>query len=185
MRIRTCLLALLPVLSSAVAVAQESSRALAGVASKKNLVQGSLGLGSPVGALGISYSYMPIRQAEIEIGGGLGFSGYQLAVMPKLSLGTTDRLVIGLGPSVSIDASAEAKQRQVGYWLNGELGYRHTTASGLSVLAAVGLSYGLSGSIHALCGIDCATQGAGEPGAGEPIAGRVLPEIRVAVGRAF
>jgi hypothetical protein len=183
MRIAPCLLAVLPMLSSAVAVAQESSRSLpAAAVSKKNLLQGSLGLGSPVGALGLSYVYMPVRQVEIEVGGGLGFTGYQVAVMPKLALGASDRLVIGLGPSVSIDASGEGKKNAIGYWLNGELGYRHSTAFGLSVLAAVGVSYGLSGTIHA-CGIDCAAGASRAPD--ESITGKFLPEVRIALGRAF
>lgn len=185
MRFCSCLLALLPMLASAVAVAQDSSRTLppAATTTKKNLLQGSLGLGSPVGALGLSYAYMPVRQVEIEIGGGLGFSGYQVAVMPKLSLGAADRLVLGLGPSVSIDTSNEGKGNAVGYWLNAEIGYRHTTAFGLSVLAAVGVSYGLSGTAHTTCTIDCATDGFGR--SDESIAGRVFPELRVALGRAF
>jgi len=182
MRIRPSILAVLPMLASAVAVAQDSSRTLppASAVAKKNLLQGSLGLGSPVGALGLSYAYMPVRQVEIEVGGGLGLTGYQVAVMPKLSLGEYDRLVIGLGPSVSIDGSGEGKRNAVGYWLDGEIGYRHSTASGLSVLAAVGVSYGLSGTVTTVCGIDCAARGSGES-----IAGRFLPEMRIALGRAF
>jgi hypothetical protein len=184
MRIAPCLLAVLPLLSSAAAVAQESSRALPPAAvSKKNLLQGSLGLGSPVGALGLSYAYMPVGQVEIEVGGGVGFTGYQVAVMPKLALGASDRLVLGLGPSLSIDASSEGTKNAIGYWLNGEIGYRHTTAFGLSVLAAVGVSYGLSGTIHTACGIDCAAGVPRQPG--ESIAGKFLPEMRIALGRAF
>lgn len=184
MRIARLLLAVLPMLASSVAVAQESARALPATAvSKKNLLQGSLGLGSPVGALGLSYAYMPVRQVEIEIGGGLGFTGYQVAVMPKLALGTSDRLVIGLGPSVSVDASGEGKRNAIGYWLNGEIGYRHSTAFGLSVLAAVGVSYGLSGTVHTTCGVDCPAGTSHEPG--DSIVGKLLPEMRIALGRAF
>ena len=184
MRIAPVLLAVLPMLASPVAVAQESAHALPATAvSKKNLLQGSLGLGSPVGALGLSYAYLPVRQVEIEVGGGVGFTGYQAAVMPKLAIGTSDRLVLGLGPSVSIDASNEGKQNAIGYWLNGEIGYRHTTAFGLSVLAAVGVSYGLGGTVRTVCGIDCASGASRVPD--ESIAGKFLPEMRIALGRAF
>lgn len=184
MRIPPCLLAVLPMLASGVAVAQEASRMLPpATVAKKSLLQGSMGLGSPVGALGLSYAYMPVREIEIEIGGGLGFTGYQAALMPKLSLGANDRLVIGLGPSVSIDAFSDGKRSAVGYWLNAEIGYRHSTAFGLSVLAAVGVSYGLTGTVHTVCGSDCSGRPSGE--AGESIAGRFLPEVRIALGRAF
>ncbi len=184
MRLFPSLLAILTVLgSSAVAVAQGTHRALPQASvSKQNLLQGTLGLGSPVGALGLSYAHMPVKQVEIEVGGGLGFSGYQVAVMPKLSLGETDRLLVGLGPSVSVDASNDGK-RHIGYWLNAEVGYRHSTAFGLSVLAAIGMSYGLAGTVHTACGIGCA---ASAPGAtGDPISGRLFPAVRVAFGRAF
>lgn len=184
MRLFPSFLAILTVLgSSAVAMAQGAHMALPPAAvSKQNLLQGTLGLGSPVGALGLSYAHMPVKQVEIEIGGGLGFSGYQVAVMPKLSLGESDRLLVGLGPSVSIDASSDEK-RHIGYWLNAEVGYRHSTAFGLSVLAAIGVSYGLAGTVHTACGIGCAASA--PAGAGEAIAGRLFPAMRVAFGRAF
>jgi hypothetical protein len=170
-------------LSASAASAQEASRALPAETAKKNLVQGSLGLGSPVGALGISYTYAPIRQIEIEIGGGLGFTGYQLSAMPKLSLGNSnDRFVVGLGPSVSIDTWQSEKQTHLGYWLNGEVGYEHRTWSGLSVLVAVGVTYGLAGAIPRRCGSDCV---GGAQAWDEPIAGRVLPQGRIALGRWF
>jgi hypothetical protein len=179
MRIQPRLLAALLMCVPGVAAAQESAQALPAVTAK-NLLQGSLGFGSPVGALGLSYIYLPVRQAELEIGGGIGFTGYQISAMPKLSLGRNDRLLIGLGPSVSIDTSDQPKQSCVGYWLNGEIGYRHSTPAGLSVLAAVGVGYGLSGTIHTRCGGDC-----GSSVSDESVAGRWVPEARIAVGRSF
>jgi hypothetical protein len=180
MPVRACLLLAALLMGAPTAgSAQESARAVPAVRAK-NLLQGSLGVGSPVGALGISYTYLPIRQIEIEMGGGIGFTGYQVSAMPKLSLGDHDRLVLGLGPSLSIDASDQSQQSYVGYWLNGEIGYRHSTAAGLSVLAAVGVGYGLGGSVHALCPGDCDSRAASESAAG-----RWVPEARVAVGRAF
>ncbi len=156
-------------------------RAIAEEAVKKNLLQGNLGLGSPVGAVGLSYTYAPIRQLQIEAGGGLGFSGYQLSAMPKLVVGrASDRLVLGIGPSMSIDTARGSNQTDVGYWMNGEIGYQHDTGSGLAVLVAVGMSYGVAGTMHSFCAENC-------PGSPPPksIAGEVLPGFRIAIGRWF
>jgi hypothetical protein len=159
-------------LSPLPAIAQEAAR--------KNLLQGNLGLGSPVGALGLSYTYAPIRQVQIEAGGGLGFSGYQLSAMPKLVFGRAgDRLVLGIGPSLSIDTASDSKQTDVGYWMNGEIGYQHDTGSGLTVLAAVGIGYGMTGTMHSSCAENCP----GNPS--RSIAGDVMPELRIAIGRWF
>lgn len=173
------LLAALLTCGSGVATAQESARGLPAATAKKSILQGSLGFGSPVGALGLSYTYLPVSRAEIEIGGGIGFTGYQASAMPKLSLGSNDRLVIGLGPSLSIDTSNQGKRSCVRYWVNGEVGYRHTTTAGLSVLAAVGVGYDLSGG-HRACADDY-----GSSVSDKAIGGRWVPEARVAVGRSF
>jgi len=170
-------------LSSGVANAQESTRVVAAQAAKKNLVQGSFGLGSPIGALGVSYTYVPIPQLEVEIGGGVGRSGYQCSIVPKLSLGSTsDRLVLGVGPSISADTWNEPKRTYVGYWLSGEIGYQHTTPAGVSVLVAAGIGYGLSGTMRVQCSADCASN---DQGWDADIAGRVVPQVRMAVGRWF
>jgi hypothetical protein len=170
-------------LASGAALAQESSHALPSETAKRNLVQGSLGLGSPVGAMGISYTYAPIPEAGVELGGGLGFSGYQLALMPKLSLGNgRDRFVVGVGPSLSIDRWQAPQKTYVGYWLNGEVGYQHQTASGLSVLVAAGFTYGLGGEIR---GHEASAYGDSARAWDQPIAGRLLPQGRIAVGRWF
>lgn len=168
-------------LSSGIASAQEAADALPTRTAKKNLVQGSFGVGSPIGALGVSYTYVPVPQMEVEIGGGIGLSGYQGSIVPKLSLGSaSDRLVIGVGPSISADSGREPRRTYVGYWLSGEIGYQHSTPAGLSVLIAAGAGYGLSGTMHTLCTLDCTSNDRGSD-----IAGRLVPQARIAIGRWF
>jgi hypothetical protein len=174
--------AALSMLCSTVATAQDASSAGAPEGAKKNLLQGSLGLGSPVGELGVSYAYAPIRQAEIEIGAGVGFSGYQLSLMPKLALGVGgDRFVLGVGPSASIDSGSAPKREYIAYWLNAEIGYEHRTPSGLSVLVAVGIGYGIGGETHRQCEDDCG----GSDGIAAKVGGRMYPQGRIAFGRWF
>jgi hypothetical protein len=168
-------------LSSGVASAQENTHLVAAQTAKKNLVQGSFGLGSPIGALGVSYTYVPIPLVEVEIGGGVGLSGYQGSIVPKLSVGSaTDRLVLGVGPSISTDSQSDPKRTYVGYWLSGEIGYQHTTPAGVSVLIAAGIGYGLSGTTRLQCAANCDDQGWDYD-----VAGRVVPQARMAVGRWF
>jgi hypothetical protein len=61
----------------------------------------TLGLFTPVGELGAEYTYEPRPEVEIGIGGGVAFSGFQAAVMPRARFGD-DHGAITLGVGASI-----------------------------------------------------------------------------------
>src|SRR5262245_11589098 len=61
------------------------------------------GFASALGLGGLAYTYAATPSALIEVGAGLGFSGLQLSVMPKLSVGSErNRFVAGAGVSVGL-----------------------------------------------------------------------------------
>ena len=61
-----------------------------------------VGLGSAVGAAGLTYTLAPVPWLRLEVGGGVGISGTQLSAMPKLARGgQRDRFVAGAGMSWS------------------------------------------------------------------------------------
>jgi len=151
---------------------------------RKNRLQASIGMGSAVGEIGASYTYAPLPVVEFEFGLGLGFTGFQFSAMPKLSLAMnrSDRLILGVGPSASLDFATNPNRNYLGYWLNAETGYEHRTVSGFSILLAVGITYGLGGDMRGHCGLDCG----GEAHVGsDPVAGKMYPQARLALGRWF
>jgi len=151
---------------------------------RRNRLQANLGLGSAVGEIGASYTYAPLPEFQIELGTGLGFTGLQFSAMPKLSLAlnNSDRLVLGAGPSASLDLAANPDHTYLGYWLNAEVGYEHRSALGFAVLVAAGISYGLGGEMRGHCGVDC---GGDTRAWNDPIAGKLSPQTRIAFGRWF
>jgi len=103
--------------------------------------------------------------------------------MPKVSLGrSSNRLVIGTGLSSSLDSSSHPDRSYVGYWLNAEVGYEYRSASGYSVLLAVGLTYGLGGTMPTHCIVDCASDAESSV---RQVAGLLYPQGRIAIGRWF
>lgn len=150
---------------------------------RKSRLQADLGVASAVGEIGASYTYAPVPEVELEVGAGLGASGYQLSAMPKLSLGSaTYRLVLGAGLSTSLDSGNNPSRSYVGYWLNVEAGYEYRSPAGYSVLVAVGVTRGIGGSRRAYCGADCGS----EPAIWDrQVAGEMYPQGRIAVGRWF
>jgi hypothetical protein len=109
------------------------------------LLGANLGMGSPVGNVGVTLGWQPTPRGEIEFGVGRGYTGLQLSLMPKALLGPGAlRLMLGAGPSYSTDGDASQ------FWLNGELGLallgRHLFAS-----VAGGLTYLVVGRIPAPC----------------------------------
>ena len=153
-------------------------------APQKNRLQADLGLGSAVGEIGASYTYAPLPELEIELGTGLGYTGFQFSIMPKLSLALnrSNRLVFGAGPSASLDFATGPDHTYIGYWLHTEVGYEHRTASGFSVLVAAGITNGLGGEMRGHCVVDC---GGDTQTWNEPIAGKMFPQARMAFGRWF
>jgi hypothetical protein len=170
-------------LAPALAHAQDMTSAATTEGARKSRLQASFGIASPVGEIGASYTYAPRPEVEFELGAGLGFTGFQLSTMPKLSFGNkTNRIVLGLGPSVSMDSSTTPHQHYVGYWLNGEVGYERRTPSGFAVLVAAGFTAGLAGEVRGHCSTDCI----GDARIGsEAIAGKIYPQARIAFGRWF
>ena len=109
-------------------------------------VRADLGFASAIGAVGSSLVLAAVRHVEVELGMGLGGSGLQLSLMPKLTLGDPqDHFVFGAGVSVAVpwnDTSATGHP----LWLNVDaIGYEHLSRGGLAFLAAAGLTHGLGG----------------------------------------
>lgn len=149
----------------------------------KNRLQANFGVASPVGEIGLSYTYAPVPSIELEFGAGLGFSGFQFAATPKLSFGShRHRVLVGLGPSLSMDTSTTDRGGYLGYWLNGEIGYERRTPAGFSMLVAAGFTYGLGGNLGERCTVDCGNDARVWDA---PIAGRLYPQARIAFGRWF
>jgi hypothetical protein len=142
----------------------------------KHRIMGNLGLFSAVGEIGATYTYAPIPACQIELGLGIGFSGPQLSLMPKASLGSDrSRFIFGAGPSVGADGHTVAST----YWLNVDVGYEYRTPRGYSTLFAVGITRGLAGQYHDHCPLpDCG-------GTVEQVKGTTVPQVRFAWGHWF
>ena len=146
---------------------------------------GSMGVGSAVGELGATFTYAPRPALQFELGAGLGLSGIQFPVMPKVTVGTRHhRLSVGAGPSVAVGSNTKPEQTCVSYWLNAEAGYEYQSTAGFSFLIAAGFTKGIAGTMP----------GIGTPGDYEPGDGTVpesvsrlpiLPQGRIALGRWF
>ena len=122
---------------------------------KRFLVDGTVGLGTPVGQLGIEGAFVAHRNLEIGVGFGygniinLGDTGKpnaQLAVMPRfrLPLGPV-RITLGAGLSggrYTVGASPFSGEpylaKTTALWLNGELGADYELDNGLWFGAYVG-----------------------------------------------
>jgi hypothetical protein len=145
-----------------------------------------LGLGSPVGLIGGTLTFLPWPQFQAELGLGYGLSGVQFSVMPKLSVGSAQRhFVLGIGPSVGIGQSTNPSRLCVSYWLHAEAGFETRSRSGASFLLAFGVVRGLGGEMpgHGVIGVT--EQGETirpEPLSDLPI---LLPEFRIAWGHWF
>ncbi len=146
---------------------------------------GNLGLASVVGEIGGTLTYAPARAFQIELGVGLGITGLQFSVMPKLSLGhlPTYHLILGLGPSLSGLQKDAQGVVQYSVWLNGEVGYEYRSPTGFSFLVAGGFTYALAsdqtyGSCHVYCDSDKIYPV-------KQFSGSVFPQGRIAFGRWF
>lgn len=146
---------------------------------------GNLGLASAVGEVGGTLTYSPVPAFQIELGIGLGITGLQYSVMPKLSLGHLPRyhLILGLGPSLSGLHKDIEGVVQYSVWLNGEVGYEYRSPGGFAFLVAGGFTYALASdqtysSCYAYCDSD-------QNYPLRHVAGSIYPQGRIAFGRWF
>lgn len=155
--------------------------------SSKVRLMGNSGLGSPVGLMGGTFTYAPVPEMQFEIGSGIGFSGLQFSLMPKLSIGQArDRLVFGVGPSVGIIQNPNPSQWCVSLWLNAEAGYEFRSVGGFSFLIAAGVLKGLAGKMQGIDGPVFEDHPDDRPVPPEEVASfPILPEGRIAFGRWF
>ena len=109
----------------------------------------SVGAISLVGVVGPTLTRAFGRHLEIEVGGGLGFWGWQLSLMPKVVFGTAhDRYVGGVGVSVTVPPRRDQCCDVDGTptWLIVDaIGYEHRFDSGLALGFALGPVLGLGG----------------------------------------
>ncbi|MBI2376154.1 MAG: hypothetical protein HYV07_19330 [Deltaproteobacteria bacterium] len=98
------------------------------------------GLGTPVGLVGAAWAFELARPLRLELGAGLGYSGVQVSLMPKLSFGSlTDRFVAGAGLAwiayPTYDCSAPCA------WINLDLaGYEHLFPGGNTLFVSGGIT---------------------------------------------
>jgi len=104
------------------------------------------GLGSAIGAVGLTYNYAFSPLFRGELGAGWGWSGVQLSVMPKVALhGHACALTSGFGAAVALGGpSVEAGHGPAPTtipWLNLDaVGVECPTRGGLSASIALGLT---------------------------------------------
>ena len=109
-----------------------------------------IGVGSAVGFAGLTITRAFAECFRIELGGGIGYSGWQLSLMPKLAFDLAHGvhyLVIGAGVSVAFP-KPETFGPATGHpvWLNVDaLGYEIRDQYGLSIAFAIGVTKGLGG----------------------------------------
>jgi hypothetical protein len=149
----------------------------------KHRLMGNFGFCSVVGEIGATYTYAPVPLLQVELGSGLGFSGIQFSLMPKVSLGTDrHRLVMGIGPSVGINPDDNPPHTYVAYWLNAEVGYEFRADVGFTFLIAGGYFRSLAGEYRNSCVFDCDGDTKGRP---SPATDWTLPQGRIAFGHWF
>ncbi|TMQ20556.1 MAG: hypothetical protein E6J90_06655 [Deltaproteobacteria bacterium] len=150
----------------------------------RQAVRVDLGIASAIGFAGATYSLSPAPGFLGELGAGVGASGLQLSIMPKLVFGaSTSRFVIGAGASVGIPGvtivtnngpfMSNVNEKVITPWFNAEIGYDYRSRTGTAFLVAGGITVGLA---HGCAeSIDSCTE----------LYGLVLPQIRIGFGRWF
>jgi hypothetical protein len=135
--------------------------------SRQNHVGVNLGIGSSVGALGLTYDRDLGRYWQLQGGAGFGTTGLELSVMPRfvLRIGAGHALFAGAGASVGVFADNPSRE-PVAVWANGEAGYQHEWTH---VFFQFGLDYsvllkGRSPRVCLLCDVEYYRPGVGLPG---------------------
>ena len=169
--------------ANATATAQEDDDRFADNFTAKSRLMGNLGIGSVVGFIGGTYTYAPVPPFQLELGSGIGWTGFQFSIMPKLSVGEKrHRFVLGVGPSLAVDPNNNPPHTYVALFLNAEVGYEYRSVGGFSFLIAAGIFRGLAGETRGQCLIDCDGD---TKGWSVPVPKEVFPQGRVAFGRWF
>ena len=144
-------------------------RAAAALTSKHKLAF-VMGLATPWGELGASYQRSFVPSVALETGFGLGATGAQLVLLPKLLLGSGGtRAYFAAGPSLTI-GNAEP-----GLWAAGEFGVDASFDAWVLTFGA-GAGILVAGSVQTPICFDACSRW--QPG-------RWLPDLRFSVGRAF
>ena len=114
--------------------------------SARTAVAVDLGIASAVGFAGVTLARQLGDHLRFEAGAGLGVSGLQLSVMPKLVLGQgRDHFVSGAGVSVALFVD---RQYVSGHpiWLNVDaVGHEHHFDNGIALSYFLGVTGGLGG----------------------------------------
>jgi hypothetical protein len=144
-------------------------------------IRADVGVGSAVGFLGLALGAVLGDYAQIEAGVGLGASGLQLSLMPKLVLGSRrNHFLCGVGLSLAVPVNADESTGHP-IWLNVDaLGVEHLSKNGLAFLIAAGFMKGLGNGTA--CGdfVPC-----DEPGQLKDVTRILAPQFRLGVGYAF
>ncbi len=117
----------------------------------------NLGLGSAVGVLGVTYSYLPVSMFETEVGVGLGLLGSQVSLMEKLVIGEGSiRFTVGAGLAYSPSSGLFGDDiRHRSLWLNLDvLGLEYRGRGGLVFFLAAGDTHAFGAPIE-IFSIDC------------------------------
>jgi hypothetical protein len=140
-----------------------------------------LGWGSAVGELGVTYAHDVGPHFQLEAGAGMGVTGYQLSVMPKLVFGGgTRRFVMGVGAAAGLTTRDDAHvgpdhepKPPLVWWLNADLlGYEYHAAGGGLFVVAVGLTTNLNAFHYDFFGDEGGTSGPGT----------LYPQVRIGGG---
>jgi hypothetical protein len=108
--------------------------------------EGHLGVGTPVGMLGLTVELSPTRWLTVAGGGGIGISGFQWAAMPRLRLIAHTRGSVQLGAGVSGGGYtyhmpfADDWENQHALWVNAEVSYQFRAYNGFQVRPYLGAS---------------------------------------------
>lgn len=140
-----------------------------------------LGVGSPIGIVGVAALWNAAQAFELELGLGFGGSGFQLSLLPKLALGRQHRFTIGAGPSLGlgewyVNDNNGVQHHGTALWLNAELGYELRTLNGWTIFLGLGFTY--------LLGTSSPEQRDGFL-AGTRYTGLILPMARIGFGYFF
>jgi hypothetical protein len=136
----------------------------------------NLGIGSSVGGLGITYDRDVGSWLQLQGGLGVGDSGWQVSIMPRLvlRLGTRHALFAGGGPSLGIPMNRHWTRPLV-VWANYEGGYQYERTR-FFLQVGLGVSTVLRGRIRPPCiGCDVPDKGPGTD----------VPGLRFAFGFRF